>query len=73
MRAVDLVPGVDRVLVLASDGVWDVIGNVDAVAICAGQEMPEQAAQTLLRRTYAANSDDNITALVLTWKGIDSL
>lgn len=73
MRAVDLVPGTDRFLVLASDGVWDVIGNEDAVAICAGQQRPEQAAQMLLRRTYAANSDDNITALVLTWKATDSL
>lgn len=32
------------------------------------QATPELAAQTLLRRTYAANSDDNITALVLSWK-----
>lgn len=67
VRIVDLNPNVDRFLVLASDGVWDVITNEDAVAICAGQTSPELAAQMLLRRTYAANSDDNITALVMSW------
>lgn len=70
MRAVDIAPGVDRFLLLASDGVWDVIGNEDAVAICAAHKTPEEAAQMLLRRTYAANSDDNITALVLAWRSV---
>jgi len=67
IRIVDLEPSQHRFVVLASDGVWDVISSQDAMAICAAQASPELAAQTLLRRTYAANSDDNITALVLTW------
>jgi len=70
IRIVDLEPRQDRFLVLASDGVWDVISSEDAVSICAAQATPELAAQTLLRRTYAANSDDNITALVLSWKAV---
>jgi len=70
VRVVDLEPATDRFLVLASDGVWDVISNEDAVATCAGQVDPVAAAEHLLRRTYAANSDDNITALVLTWRSL---
>jgi len=71
IRIVDLQASADRFLVLATDGVWDVISNEDAVAICSAQGSCELAAQTLLRRTYAANSDDNITALVLTWRPAD--
>lgn len=70
IRIVDLEPNNDRFLLLASDGVWDVFNNQDAVSVCAAQATPELAAQTLLRRTYAANSDDNLTALVLTWKSV---
>jgi len=68
INIVDLDPDLDRFVVLASDGVWDVISSQDAISICAAQADAELAAQTLLRRTYAANSDDNITAVVLTWK-----
>lgn len=70
IHVVDLDPEYDRFLVLASDGVWDVISNEDAVAICAAEVSSEKAAQNLLRRTYAANSDDNITALVVSWRTI---
>lgn len=72
IRIFDLQPAQDRFLVLASDGVWDVISNEDAIGICAAEKDVERAASMLLRRTYAANSDDNITALVLTWKEIES-
>lgn len=68
IHIMDLEPSYDRFLMLASDGVWDVISNEDAVSICAAETDAQRAAQTLLRRTYAANSDDNITALVLTWR-----
>lgn len=71
VRVTDLRPGADRFLVMASDGVWDVISNEEAVAICASQSAAERAAQSLLRRTYAASSDDNITALVLTWQRVE--
>mmetsp|Transcript_26389 Transcript_26389/g.61999 ORF Transcript_26389/g.61999 Transcript_26389/m.61999 type:complete len:467 (-) Transcript_26389:74-1474(-) len=70
VRVLDLEPATDRFLVLGSDGVWDVVSNEDAVATCAAQADPVSAAERLLRKTYAANSDDNITALVLTWRSL---
>merc|ERR1711862_458098 len=71
IRITDLQPDVDRFAVLASDGVWDVVSNEDAVAICAAQPTAELAAQRLLRHTYASNTDDNITALVITWRAVE--
>eukprot|EP00927_Polykrikos_kofoidii_P031893 TRINITY_DN27313_c0_g1_i1.p1 TRINITY_DN27313_c0_g1~~TRINITY_DN27313_c0_g1_i1.p1 ORF type:complete len:457 (-),score=112.91 TRINITY_DN27313_c0_g1_i1:195-1517(-) len=68
----DLQPAVDRFLVLASDGVWDVISNEAAVGICAAQPSPDLAAHRLLRHTYASNTDDNITALVVSWRSVAS-
>merc|ERR1712232_35136 len=68
IRILDIQPAQDRFIVLASDGVWDVVNNEDAMAICATQPNPEAAAQRLLRHTYASNTDDNITAVVLNWK-----
>jgi len=68
IRIVDLDPAEDRFVVMASDGVWDVFTSQDAISICAAQASPEIAAQMLLRRTYAASSEDNMTALVLTWR-----
>jgi len=67
IRILDLDPSTDRFVVMASDGVWDVFTSQDAVAVCAAQASPEIAAQLLLRRTYAASSEDNMTALVLSW------
>merc|ERR1711977_528685 len=37
VRVTDLRPGADRFLITASDGVWDVISNEEAVAICGSQ------------------------------------
>lgn len=68
MRTIDLQHPLDRFLVIACDGIWDVLSSEEAVAICAETTDPSVAASTLLRRTYAANSDDNITAIVLTWR-----
>merc|ERR1711879_364121 len=49
IQVMDLNPTEDRFCVLASDGVWDVLTNEDAVSICAGQKTAELAAQMLLR------------------------
>eukprot|EP00929_Paragymnodinium_shiwhaense_P119807 TRINITY_DN91706_c0_g1_i1.p1 TRINITY_DN91706_c0_g1~~TRINITY_DN91706_c0_g1_i1.p1 ORF type:complete len:442 (-),score=113.50 TRINITY_DN91706_c0_g1_i1:113-1438(-) len=68
IRISNLEPTQDRFLILGSDGIWDVVSNEDAVALVAAQPTTELAARRLLRHTYACNSDDNITALVLTWK-----
>jgi len=66
-----LSPSEDRFLVLACDGIWDVLSSEEAVSVCAEQENPKLAAQSLLKRTFSSNSDDNLTAVVLTWREVD--
>lgn len=68
IQVLDINPIEDRFLVLACDGVWDVLSDDDAVAVCAGQGSSEAAALHLVRRSFSAGSDDNLTALVVTWK-----
>uniref|UniRef100_A0A7S1FE23 PPM-type phosphatase domain-containing protein n=1 Tax=Noctiluca scintillans TaxID=2966 RepID=A0A7S1FE23_NOCSC len=58
----------DRFLVLACDGVWDVLSDEESVVACAGQNSCDLAANALVRRSFAAGSDDNLTALILTWR-----
>jgi len=67
----DLEPTQDRFLILACDGVWDVLQDDDAVAVCSSQAGAQEAALALVRRSFAASSDDNLTALVLTWRDIE--
>jgi len=64
----DLHPTEDRFLVLACDGVWDVLGDDDAVAVCIEHRSADLAAHALIRRAFEIGSDDNITALVLAWQ-----
>eukprot|EP00931_Biecheleriopsis_adriatica_P105820 TRINITY_DN80342_c0_g1_i1.p1 TRINITY_DN80342_c0_g1~~TRINITY_DN80342_c0_g1_i1.p1 ORF type:complete len:469 (+),score=131.04 TRINITY_DN80342_c0_g1_i1:27-1409(+) len=71
IKVFDLDPVQDRFLILACDGVWDVMEDHDAVAVCSSQGGEEEAAISLVRRSFAAMSDDNLTALVLTWKPVE--
>ncbi|CAK9106569.1 Probable protein phosphatase 2C 52 (OsPP2C52) [Durusdinium trenchii] len=71
IRVFDLEPAQDRFLILACDGVWDVLQDDDAVAVCSSQAGAQEAALALVRRSFAAASDDNLTALVLTWRDVD--
>jgi protein phosphatase 2C len=71
IQVMDLNPAEDRFLVMASDGIWDVQTSEDGIATCAEMENVQTAAQTLLKRTYSSNSDDNITAVVVTWREVD--
>jgi len=64
----DLHPTEDRFLVLACDGVWDVLGDDDAVAVCIEHRSADLAAHALTRRAFEIGSDDNITTLVLAWQ-----
>merc|ERR1712146_282701 len=64
----DIDPTTDRFLVLACDGIWDVLRDEDTVAICAGQAGPELAAHMLVRNSFSASSQDNLTAIVVTWR-----
>ncbi|OAY67078.1 putative protein phosphatase 2C 59 [Ananas comosus] len=52
-------------LILASDGLWDVVSNEEAVAMIKSIEDPEQAAKRLLQEAYQRGSADNITCVVV--------
>jgi len=68
MHSTEMDPSTDRFLILACDGVWDVLRNEDAVAVCASQAGSELAAYSLVRHAFAAGSSDNLTALVMSWR-----
>jgi protein phosphatase 1L len=52
-------------LVLASDGLWDVVPNEDAVSLVRSEEEPEVAARKLTDTAFARGSADNITCIVV--------
>ncbi|KAL7003581.1 protein-serine,threonine phosphatase [Sarracenia purpurea var. burkii] len=54
-----------ELLVLASDGLWDVVPNEDAVSIARTEEEPEVAAQKLTETAFTRGSTDNITCIVV--------
>ena len=60
----------DQFLILACDGVWDVLNNKQAVDIVqaslAKGNTPTQAAHALITAAYQRGSTDNISALVVT-------
>ena len=52
-------------LILASDGLWDVVSNEHAVAFVKGEVGPEAAARKLTEIAFARGSTDNITCIVV--------
>ncbi|GFP91312.1 probable protein phosphatase 2c 76 [Phtheirospermum japonicum] len=54
-----------ELLVLASDGLWDVVPNEDAVSIAQSEENPEGAARKLTETAFTRGSADNITCIVV--------
>lgn len=52
-------------LVIASDGLWDVISNKDAVSIVQSIEEPMEAAKSLTETAFHKGSVDNISCLVV--------
>lgn len=64
----ELHPTEHRFLVLACDGIWDVMGDDDAVAVCTEHRTADLAAHALIRRAFEVGSDDNLTALVVAWQ-----
>ncbi|KAF4380451.1 hypothetical protein F8388_024744 [Cannabis sativa] len=54
-----------EMLVLASDGLWDVVANEDAVSLARTEEEPEAAARKLTEVAFARGSADNITCIVV--------
>mmetsp|Transcript_13162 Transcript_13162/g.24280 ORF Transcript_13162/g.24280 Transcript_13162/m.24280 type:complete len:460 (+) Transcript_13162:61-1440(+) len=63
----ELDPAEDRFLIMACDGVWDVLGDEEAVSICSEHRSVDSAAHALIRRSFEIGSDDNLTALVVAW------
>ncbi|GAV66217.1 PP2C domain-containing protein [Cephalotus follicularis] len=53
-----------ELLVLASDGLWDVVPNEDAVSLAQSEE-PEKAARKLTEVAFTRGSADNITCIVV--------
>lgn len=68
----DIHPTEDRFLVLACDGIWDVLGDDDAVVVCIEHRSADLAAHALIRRAFEVGSDDNLTALVVAWQPTDT-
>ncbi|KAK9075375.1 hypothetical protein SSX86_003698 [Deinandra increscens subsp. villosa] len=54
-----------ELLVLASDGLWDVVPNDDAVTLAQSEEEPEAAAKKLIETAFSCGSADNITCIVV--------
>ncbi|CAL9039687.1 unnamed protein product [Musa banksii] len=52
-------------LILASDGLWDVVKNEDAVSLVRLEEDPEAAARKLTEVAFSRGSADNITCIVV--------
>jgi protein phosphatase 1L len=52
-------------LLLASDGLWDVVSNQDAVAMVKDIQNAEEAAKRLTEEAYEKGSADNITCVVI--------
>ncbi|KAM0014307.1 putative protein-serine/threonine phosphatase [Helianthus debilis subsp. tardiflorus] len=54
-----------EMLILASDGLWDVVPNDDAVSLAQTEEEPEAAAKKLIETAFSCGSADNITCIVV--------
>lgn len=52
-------------LIVASDGLWDVVTNEDAVSIARTEEQPQTAARKLTEAAFTRGSSDNITCIVV--------
>eukprot|EP01119_Soliformovum_irregulare_P012995 TRINITY_DN3422_c0_g1_i3.p1 TRINITY_DN3422_c0_g1~~TRINITY_DN3422_c0_g1_i3.p1 ORF type:complete len:988 (-),score=346.47 TRINITY_DN3422_c0_g1_i3:57-3020(-) len=58
----------DEFLILACDGIWDEIGNQEAVDIVRGEPDPFKASAKLRDCAYLRGSDDNISVMVVRLK-----
>lgn len=54
-----------ELLVLASDGLWDVVQNDDAVSLARSEDEAEAAARKLTEAAFNRGSADNITCIVV--------
>ncbi|PKA50846.1 putative protein phosphatase 2C 59 [Apostasia shenzhenica] len=61
----EVVDGSLEFLILASDGLWDVVSNEEAVTMVKAIDDPEEAAKRLMQEAYQRGSADNITCVVV--------
>ncbi|KAJ0700352.1 putative protein-serine/threonine phosphatase [Helianthus annuus] len=61
----EVIDGSLEFLILASDGLWDVVSNEEAVAMVKPIQSPEDAAKTLMQEASERGSADNITVVVV--------
>lgn len=67
LNEVELTPE-DELVVIACDGVWDVLSDEEVVTIAASTPDPQRAALLIRNAAYADASEDNISALVIRLK-----
>lgn len=58
----------DEFIILASDGLWDVVSNQDAVNLVRDVRDPEKAAKKLAEEAMSRGSNDNVSAIVVRFK-----
>ena len=59
----------DLAIVMATDGVWDVLSNNEVAACVAASPSAQEAANQVVDMAYARGSADNITVIVITLTG----
>ncbi|KAG6538385.1 hypothetical protein ZIOFF_003503 [Zingiber officinale] len=62
-KNVEAVDGSLELLILASDGLWDVVTNEDAVAMVQSIEEPEKAAKKRMREAYQRGYGQTLVTL----------
>lgn len=61
----EVIDGDLELLVLATDGIWDVLPNEDAISLARTEDMAKVAAMRLAEMAFARGSADNITSIVV--------
>lgn len=67
LQEVDLQPGHES-LILACDGVWDVISDQEAIDLIKNIDNPQQASELLKDEALKRGSTDNISVIVVKLK-----
>ena len=55
----------DKYLVIATDGVWDVLSDQDAIDLCKDDQTTDQISKDIVKTAIEKGSRDNICCLVL--------
>jgi protein phosphatase 1L len=60
--------GDDTLLIMATDGLWDVVSNQDAISMVRNMPTAEAAAVRLTNEAFQRGSNDNISCIVVAFK-----